>query len=443
MTNLAKDSIFQPFAQADTSITRRFGGTGLGLAICKELADKMGGRISVESEPGRGSTFNLMIDIGDISEVELISEQDAQQKRLKKADTGKVIELPSMRVLIVDDGKTNRQLVSVDLRKANVSYDTAENGKEAVDKVNSGNFDVVLMDMHMPVMDGFEATRLLRKQGHQLPVIALTANAMAEDEKQCREAGCSGFLAKPINRNRLFKELSLAVYGKAVTETTSQPVAISTTKTILLSPPIESDPAIRISNDTISTNRVPTELVPRAAVPSDSVPKDTSPAISVEEDAVPTEIDFGNAALRYPVPTEVIPSNSAPIRKAVSTDLASMEVAQTELSVEMIGSSLPMDDEDFIYVAQLFVGRLNSKVASMVEALVSKDFEELHNLGHWLKGAGGSAGYEQLGAPGIALEDAALEKDIASCLKSIREICDLVGRVYVDSKLESMEAVGQ
>ena len=101
-----------------------------------------------------------------------------------------------MHVLIVDDGETNRQLVSVYLKKANVTFEEAENGRIAVEKVNAGHFDVVLMDMHMPEMDGFQATRTLRQQGYQLPIIALTANAMAQDKKDCINAGCSRISVK-------------------------------------------------------------------------------------------------------------------------------------------------------------------------------------------------------------------------------------------------------
>lgn len=390
----ARDKIFQPFSQADTSITRRFGGTGLGLAICKELAEKMGGSISVDSTPGEGSSFNLMIDIGDISDVELISERDAQLKDNAKIGSDREIDLPPMHVLIVDDGDTNRRLVSVYLRKENATFDMACNGKEAVEKVNSGHFDVVLMDMHMPIMDGFEATRMLRQQGHKLPIIALTANAMAKDKKECRDAGCSSFLSKPINRERLLTELSTAVTGTVTTRTK-----------------VPSEPTVVVEKSRAIEPTVPVE----------------QPVIAEQSEA-DKEVANVTATPATDTKTVVLPTDKAPENADASLDFA---------SGTPIGSSLPMDDEDFVYVAELFVGSLNTKVESMVNALVDQDFDQLFELGHWLRGASGSAGYDSLSDPGMDLETAAKDDDLKACLETVREICKLASRVHVDSSVEA------
>ena len=365
MTSEACNKIFQPFSQADTSITRRFGGTGLGLAICKELAEKMGGSITVDSVQGEGSTFNLMIDIGDISGIEMISARDAEKFVQKVVDDDREVDLPPMHVLIVDDGETNRRLVSVFLRRANATFDIAENGKIAVDKINAGNFDAVLMDMHMPVMDGFQATRLLRQQGNQIPIIALTANAMPQDKKDCVNAGCSGFLSKPINKDRLLRELSLAVCGTIKTRAKQQNV--------------------------------------------------------VQEVAATTTADKAPTPTPQPVKLDSPPLTEKKL--VVETD-------------QMIGSTLPMDDEDFVYVATLFTNSLNTKVEGMVNALVEQNFEELFTLGHWLKGASGSAGYQPLHEPGLNLESAAKDEDLENCLAIVREICEMSSRVHVNSGLE-------
>ena len=363
MTPEAKAKIFQPFSQADTSITRRFGGTGLGLAICKELSEKMGGELSVESTPGVGSIFNLTIDIGDISGVEMLDKHKAKLRAKQESTFGQVIDLPPMHVLIVDDGETNRQLVSVYLKKANVTFEHAENGRIAVEKVNSGPFDAVLMDMHMPVMDGFEATKMLRAQGHQLPIIALTANAMAQDEKRCMKAGCSGFLSKPINRERLFAELSTAVTGEVVWRD-KQDSTIANAETNLVSP----------------------------APPS----------------AAFTQTDGES----HPVPEKIV-----------------LEDAPQE--EELIYSTLPMDDEEFVFVAELFKKGLREKAEMMVNALTPVDFEELFRLGHWLKGSGGTAGYDSLSEPGRRLELAAKSEDPHACFDAVKEICELAARVRV------------
>ncbi|QEG22392.1 response regulator [Mariniblastus fucicola] len=447
MSKEAKRKIFQPFSQADTSITRRFGGTGLGLAICKELAEKMGGSVTVDSTPGEGSSFNLMVDIGDISGVDLVSERDSQVVAKTKANTDREIELPPMKVLIVDDGDTNRRLVSVYLRKANADFETAENGEIAVQKVNSEHFDVVLMDMHMPVMDGFEATKLLRKQGHRLPIIALTANAMAEDKKQCLDAGCSGFLAKPINRERLLTELSVAVTGRVSTakkepakklrpQPKAQPELQPQPQLQPPAPVSQPEPTSVEQSFNAALQAIESALQPVA----DESPTTELPTISPSE----TTATSGEAATpttaTATVPLDKPPKLAAepPTSTAPQPKPESPPVMESLLpaDAELIGSSLPMDDEDFVYVAKLFVSNLGAKVESMVNALVEQDFEQLFALGHWLKGASGSAGYASLGEPGLVLETAAKESDLNACMEAVRNICEMAARVHVSSSLE-------
>ncbi len=209
MTKAQTEKVFMPFVQADSGITRQFGGTGLGLSICKRLVGSLGGEISVSSRIGTGSSFSFEINVGDVSDVKHISLQEFQEKAsISRSQIPGEFRLPPAKVLVVDDGKPNRQLIKLILKKAGCSVDEAENGKVGVEKALAKDYAVVLMDIQMPVMDGYEATSILRQRGYDKPVIALTANAMREDAGKCKEAGFSAFLAKPVNIEKLIETMA-------------------------------------------------------------------------------------------------------------------------------------------------------------------------------------------------------------------------------------------
>jgi len=219
MTEEQMEKLFQPFVQAEASTARRFGGTGLGLVISKHLANLLGGDITVTSKSGRGSVFTVRLPARPAPGANLKSSGLNIDPDLTAAAP---VHL-SGRVLLAEDVRTNRLLIEKILHKAGLEVTTAENGAEALGlalgaETDGKPFDLVLMDMQMPVMDGYEATEKLRHQKYKRPIIALTAHAMSEELERCLQVGCDEYASKPVNRQAL-----LELLGKHLPATATGP----------------------------------------------------------------------------------------------------------------------------------------------------------------------------------------------------------------------------
>jgi PAS domain S-box-containing protein len=215
MTREQVSHLFQPFAQGDPTTSRRFGGTGLGLVISKRLAEILGGDIAVSSTPGQGSTFSLTVDAGPIDQM-WIAPHPITAPAPQKRDEQRLLSPKRIRghILLAEDGLDNQRLVSLILKTAGAEVTLADNGQIAVALALSAArdappFDLILMDMQMPVTDGYDATRNLRAKGLTTPIIAITAHAMSGDQQKCIEAGCDDYISKPVDRNALLAMVSM------------------------------------------------------------------------------------------------------------------------------------------------------------------------------------------------------------------------------------------
>lgn len=371
----ALGKIFNPFSQADNSITRRFGGTGLGLAIAKRFSEMMGGGIRVASKEGKGTAFTVQINPGALDSIRRISRTQALEASSSKSDTVVEVKLPACRILIVDDGESNRRLLRLFLQRAGAELVEAENGLEALEAVTSQKFDAILMDMQMPVMDGHTATAKIRGMGCSTPIVALTAHAMAEDEAKCLASGCSHFLAKPVNTNKLMQLMGEVVGGEV---SVVQPIARP------------------------------------SAVP-------VQPAAAATSNVASPVSNVASPALHATASTPIATAPAVPRVEAPSTQ-----------TTERITSDLPTEIEEFREIVAEFVDTLAQKRGEMQSAVDAGDYKQLADLAHWLKGSGGTVGFNEFTQPAATLEKMAKAGQPATSLQpvleQIRSICD---RIYV------------
>ena len=548
MTDGQVKKIFDPFVQADASVTRKFGGTGLGLSISKRIVEALGGEINVTSETGKGTEISFEIVVGDTSAQPRLSDEqylEGLKAQPAKEALTQVEALAGGKILVVDDGKANRQLIKLILDKAGCVVTEAENGEIGRDLALASKFDVILMDMQMPVMDGYQASTSLRESGYEGPIVALTANAMAGDREKCMAAGCSGFLAKPVNIDELIVLVSQHVNPTTADVVTAQAAQAAAAKTsakaeqTATNANAEADQAaapvvpvnevaattseVEPANDVAPSNEVePVEemtsqgpnaksafverliagihaeedgaaseavevqssslAAPETSIAADapvlpsnkeefypdkrrspkkvvgdsveklmkkqkssdatkapltaptsitSTPTPDSSTPNTAEPATPVAAELVNQA-RPKQPSSPLPSEGEEKGKSHQTGKPIRLEIQTDVSKvsDPILSSLPAG-EDFREIVLDFIPQIESKFEEMLKAIEAKDFKSLAELGHWLKGAGGTVGFTQFVEPSYEMEMAAKANDLGACEACFSLLLALSHRIVI------------
>ena len=442
MSEEAQLAIFNPFVQANNTVSRRFGGTGLGLTISRKFAQAMGGDIRVKSVLDQGSTFTVSLPTGDLTGVKFLQPDEIVhlQNKVSAVESCSWKFKPA-RILVVDDGIENRELVRFLLEDAGLTVDEAENGQIGVEKAESSKYDVVLMDVNMPIMDGMTAAGILRKKGLEIPIIALTANAMKGYEETCLKAGYSGYLSKPIDIDQFLGMMAQLLDGQKV-ERESSEVSKPVTQIVANEQPLDSADT-PIYSKLPAGNKKFIDIIRRfvlrledqlTAMDEAEIRGDldeladlahwlkgaggtvgfdvfTEPAAELEmyaknnqrKNILESIITIRGLAARIVVlgagdDIASAPTSTIDMKNSSSSTLKAVAPIQKPL-VSRLANNVRLQK-----TILSFIERLEEKIIQMDTALDSGNMDELASLAHWLKGSGGTVGYDDFTEPATELE---------------------------------------
>jgi len=427
--------IFEAFTQADSSITRRFGGTGLGLSISRKLAEALGGAIDVSSSPGEGSTFVIRIPTGDISSVPTISATEIVSSfdSLDEADDFHW-EFPNAEILVVDDAPENRELLNVLLSDLGLSVSLAENGKVGLDKALAKDYSAILMDIQMPVMDGYDSVAAMRRSGITRPIIALTANAMKGYEERIIATGFSHYQTKPIDIGKLTRLLAQLLDGKAVEK--EKMASNGATKNM------SASPATANTSDAFEQDALIYSALARGNAKFSEIVKKFIEKLDDELDVMRGLLEQGDwIALKdkahwlkgsggtvgfnclyepakaleqaAATPDAALASSLMVEIEQLASRLTAGEADENDQTLEIetsvledanlnspgtlndgpVFSSLVDQNPKFQPLVERFIDRLQEQISELDKAMVVHDWQTVSTIAHWLKGSGGSVGF--------------------------------------------------
>ena len=476
MTEQQVNSVFDPFVQADSSITRRFGGTGLGLSISQKFAHALGGDILVKSTDGQGSTFSLVLDIDDSAEISWLTAEELFFKFEQDESPEKFSwRLPNARILVVDDGNENRELVRLVLEDLGLEVVTAVHGQDGVEKVGASSFDIILMDVQMPVMDGYVAVKVMRNMGIKQPIVALTAHAMKGIEIRCMDAGYSHYMTKPIDIEALISLLAELLGGEKIIshQTDEQQDAIERDSKPRISPPVETDAleslvsslagnvkflgivkrfvsklALQITEmeTALETQRfsdladlahwlkgsagsVGYGIFTEVAQELESAAK-AEDASGVTDNLVIIKQYYHRACLGLEETDNPGKADSKKSAEKITEKKSRVQRVQKATSNIVLRSELSCNNNPkYEEIVQRFVKRLQEQIVEMQRSILVADYQALADLAHWLKGSAGSLGFPDLTEPALELETAAKRADQASVIESFTKVNALVLRI--------------
>jgi PAS domain S-box-containing protein len=442
-------AIFKPFVQADSSITRRFGGTGLGLAISKKLAGALGGDITVSSEMNVGTTFTAKVETGSLDGIELLSPDEVKRRMSESEDTHETMQwvFPPSKILVIDDAAENRELITLVLSDLGIESETAEHGAIGVQMAHESQYDIIMSDIQMPVMDGYETAKTLRANGIKQPIIALTANAMKGYEERILNSGFSHYMTKPIDLDALTRLLGDLLGGESTVvtaETQAQAAVAAPPAAVAELPqvPNNATPIYSRMGGSETLGHVVDKFIEKLHLQLPKIEEAYSTRNYAElaslahwlkgsggtvgfdalfEPAKDLEVFAGTAndekiaaniahikalavRLRPGKPTELVEQNQ-PLAADTETVIHSVQTQGSGTSVVTpVESRLAEKNPAFRPIILRFVSRLDSQINLLEQAIARDDFVEIANLAHWLKGSGGTVGFDVFTEPAAEME---------------------------------------
>ncbi|UYI50041.1 ATP-binding protein [Vibrio natriegens] len=465
------ETIFNPFKQADSSISRRYGGTGLGLTISQHFAQSLGGNVSVRSKQGFGSTFSVKINIGSTKNTrKLTAEELISSQNLHTENEVESWWFPDAHILVVDDGIENLELLDIVLSELGLNVTSANNAQKALDMMFKQKFDLVLMDIQMPVMDGYTAVRLMREKGYQQPILALTAHAMKGTDKTCLDAGFSGYMTKPIDIDVLIQRLAHELGGKkmphqSASQTSKQLSTIDTESIdVQLETKITSDLPICNTKFRIIVEkfiiRFEQQLQKLEQAMHDNNYQDIAKlshwlkgsAGSVgfhqfTDLAKQLEIAAQHANQEQ---VEVLFNQISELYKridishhAIITTVNNKTSETNYLVPDELTSRLSDHSPKFRKIIVNFMYRIEEQLEVMDKAIEKEDLDEVAKLAHWLKGTAGSVGFDAFTEPASDLELYAKNNDLASVRIVASTIHTLKSRIVINEVESASENIAK